>query len=117
MCGQRAGAETDGPDHRPALDTSAIGEGRSVGVHRRHAGVELPLDTQEFGSLDDRRANPITQGGGNLRATVDNNHVDILVVAEHRAQTRWHLGGGLDAGEATANDHHGVAGNARGLLL
>ncbi|MCY1217526.1 hypothetical protein D9M72_294430 [compost metagenome] len=117
LLGQRTGAETDGPDHRRRLDAPAIGQGHAVRVHRRHAGVDYPFDAQVAGRLDDRRANPVAQGGTDLRATVDDYHLDVLVMAEHGLQARRHLGGGFDAGETATGHHHRIACGAVGPLL
>ncbi|MCY1433506.1 hypothetical protein D9M71_495370 [compost metagenome] len=109
LFGERAGADADGPDHGAGLDALAVGEGHAVGIHGGHRGIEPPLDPQCRAGFDDRRADAFAQGRADLVAAIDNDHLHLSVLAQHCAQAGGHFARGLDAGEAAAGHHHGVA--------
>ncbi|MNI38247.1 hypothetical protein D3C73_923800 [compost metagenome] len=117
LLGERAGTETDGPDHRVRLNVLAIAQRHTVGIHRGDRGVEHPLDTQFIRRFDQRRTNAGAQRGTRGRRTVDHDHADRCIVTQCSTQAGGHFGGGLDAGEATAANNHGVASRCARQVL
>ncbi|MNQ89555.1 hypothetical protein D3C85_1048660 [compost metagenome] len=116
LLGKRAGPHTGGPDHGPGVDTMAVGQRHAVFVDGDHRRFQVPLHTQLVARLGNGLADGFALGGADFFAAVDDDHIDVSLLAHYRAQARWHFGCGLDAGEAATRDHHGIARFACGLV-
>ncbi|MNP06068.1 hypothetical protein D3C76_980390 [compost metagenome] len=114
---ERAGTETDGPDHRAGLDALTVGEGHAASIDRHDRRVDDPLDAQCFGRFDNGRANAIAQGRSDLWRAIYHDYLDLGVVAQCRAQAGRHFSRGFDPGKTTAGDYHGVARSTRRQVL